>query len=186
MSLNRLLVLVFAGLFSTAAVAAGTSVLDLDYRPLAGKAPINLNRSYGGKVVMVVNTASKCGFTPQFEGLEQLHQQYADRGLAVLGFPCNQFAGQEPGSMEEILEYCATTWGVSFPILGKVKVNGGKAAPLYKALKKTKDSLGLPGPVAWNFEKFLVTPSGDVKRFRPQTVPSDPAIVSAIEANLPA
>jgi glutathione peroxidase len=142
--------------------------------------------AYGDRLFLIVNVASQCGLTPQYEQLEELQRTYGDRGLTVLGFPCNQFAGQEPGSMEEILEYCSVTWGVSFPILGKVKVNGGKAAPLYKALKKTKDPMGLPGPVAWNFEKFLVTPSGQVKRFRPPTVPNDPSIVAAIEENLPA
>jgi len=142
--------------------------------------------AFGDRLFLIVNVASKCGLTPQYEQLEELQRTYGDRGLTVIGFPCNQFAGQEPGSMEEILEYCSTTWGVSFPIMGKVNVNGGKAAPLYKALKKTKDTMGLPGPVAWNFEKFLVTPAGEVKRFRPPVVPNDPSIVSAIEENLPA
>ena len=142
--------------------------------------------AFGDRLFLIVNVASKCGLTPQYEQLEELQRTYGDRGLTVIGFPCNQFAGQEPGSMEEILEYCSTTWGVSFPIMGKVKVNGGKAAPLYRALKKTKDTMGLPGPVAWNFEKFLVTPAGEVKRFRPPVVPNDPSIVSAIEENLPA
>jgi len=103
----------------------------------------------------------------------------------VLGFPCNQFLGQEPGSMEEILDYCAVNWGITFPILDKVKVNGGGAAPLYKALKKAKDSEGAHGPIIWNFEKFVLTPSGTVHRFRPTVKPDDPAIVSVIESNLP-
>ncbi|MGO1234384.1 MAG: glutathione peroxidase [Microbacterium gubbeenense] len=141
---------------------------------------------YGSGVTLVVNVASKCGLTPQYEQLEQLQRTYGDRGLNIVGFPCNQFMGQEPGSMEEILEYCATTWGVSFPILDKIRVNGSHAAPLYKALKKTKDHAGLAGPVAWNFEKFIILPSGEVERFRPQTTPDDPAIVSLIEKNLTA
>ncbi|MBU4464795.1 MAG: glutathione peroxidase [Actinobacteria bacterium] len=140
---------------------------------------------FSEKVVLVVNVASKCGLTPQYEQLEALQRTYGDRGFTVVGFPCNQFLGQEPGSVEEILEYCTTTWGVSFPIVDKVKVNGGKAAPLYKALKKADDVEGKRGPILWNFEKFLVTPSGEIHRFRPQTTPDDPAIVSVIEANLP-
>lgn len=141
---------------------------------------------YGSGVTLVVNVASKCGLTPQYEQLEELQRTYGDRGLNIVGFPCNQFMGQEPGSMEEILEYCATTWGVSFPILDKIRVNGSHAAPLYKALKKTKDHAGLAGPVAWNFEKFLILPSGEVERFRPQTRPDDPAIVAVIEKNITA
>ena len=140
---------------------------------------------YGDGVVLVVNVASKCGLTPQYEQLEQLQREYGDRGFTVVGFPCNQFAGQEPGSIDEILDYCAVTWGVSFPIVDKVKVNGRKAAPLYQALKKTRDADGKRGPVRWNFEKFLITPSGELHRFRSSVKPNDPAIVSTIEANLP-
>ncbi|WP_110589392.1 glutathione peroxidase [Microbacterium suaedae] len=140
---------------------------------------------FGDGVILVVNVASKCGLTPQYEQLEALQRSYGDRGLQIVGFPCNQFMGQEPGSVEEILDYCATTWGVSFPIADKVRVNGSHAAPLYKALKKTKDHAGLAGPVAWNFEKFVILPSGDVERFRPKTTPDDPAIVELIEKNLP-
>lgn len=141
---------------------------------------------FGEKTVLVVNVASKCGLTPQYEQLEQLQRTYGERGLQVVGFPCNQFMGQEPGSMEEILEYCATTWGVSFPVMDKVRVNGSHAAPLYKALKKSPNAEGARGPIMWNFEKFLVTPEGDVHRFRPQTKPDAPEIVSAIETSLPA
>jgi glutathione peroxidase len=137
-----------------------------------------------GRAILVVNVASKCGLTPQYEQLEQLQKTYGERGLQVVGFPCNQFMGQEPGSMEEILEYCAVTWGVSFPIMAKIKVNGGSAAPLYKALKKSENPEGARGPIQWNFEKFLVTPSGAVHRFRPRTVPDDPEIVAAIEKAL--
>ncbi|GAA1989424.1 glutathione peroxidase [Microbacterium pumilum] len=140
---------------------------------------------YADDVVLIVNVASKCGLTPQYEQLEKLQRAYADRGFTVLGFPCNQFMGQEPGSMDEILEYCSVTWGVSFPILDKVKVNGGKAAPIYKALKKARDAEGNKGPVVWNFEKFVLTPQGDVHRFRPQVKPDDPAIVEVIEQHLP-
>ena len=140
---------------------------------------------YGDKVVLIVNVASKCGLTPQYEQLEELQRAYGDRGFTVLGFPCNQFMGQEPGSMDEILDYCAVNWGVTFPILDKIKVNGGGAAPIYKALKKAKDSEGAHGPIIWNFEKFVLTPSGVVHRFRPTVKPDDPAIVSVIESNLP-
>ncbi|MDZ8275945.1 glutathione peroxidase [Microbacterium aquimaris] len=141
--------------------------------------------SYGDGVVLVVNVASKCGLTPQYEQLEQLQRSYGDRGLTVVGFPCNQFFGQEPGSMEEILDYCATTWGVSFPVHAKIRVNGRGTAPLYAALKKTRDAHGKAGAVKWNFEKFVITPTGEVHRFRPTTTPDDPAIVEVIERNLP-
>jgi glutathione peroxidase len=140
---------------------------------------------YSGRVLLIVNVASRCGLTPQYEQLEKLQRAYADRGFTVLGFPCNQFGGQEPGSMEEILDYCSMTWGASFPIFDKIRVNGGKAAPLYKALKKAKDVEGKKGPILWNFEKFVLTPEGEVHRFRPQLKPDDPAIVAVIEANLP-
>ncbi len=142
--------------------------------------------AFGDKAILVVNVASKCGLAPQYEQLEQLQRTYGDRGLQVVGFPCNQFMGQEPGSMEEILEYCSMTWGVSFPVMDKVRVNGSSAAPLYKALKKAKNAEGARGPIMWNFEKFLITPSGDVHRFRPQTKPDAPEVVAAIEASLPA
>ncbi len=141
---------------------------------------------YRGKVVMIVNVASKCGLTPQYEQLEELQKTYGDRGFTVLGFPCNQFMGQEPGSDEQILDYCSATWGVTFPMFSKIKVNGSHAHPLYKELKTTKDGAGKAGSVKWNFEKFLVLPDGEVKRFRPTTKPDDPAIVSAIESSLPA
>ncbi|HJB62559.1 MAG TPA: glutathione peroxidase [Candidatus Microbacterium pullistercoris] len=161
---------------------------DLDPRSIAFTdaegAPTTL-ADYGDEVFLVVNVASRCGLTPQYEQLEQLQRTYGDRGLRVVGFPCNQFMGQEPGSMEEILDYCATTWGVSFPIADKVRVNGSQAAPLYKALTKTKDHAGLGGPVAWNFEKFVILPSGEVERFRPKTTPDDPAIIDLIEKHLP-
>lgn len=139
----------------------------------------------GDKTFLVVNVASKCGLTPQYEQLEQLQKTYGEQGLQVIGFPCNQFMGQEPGSMDEILDYCAVTWGVSFPIMDKIRVNGSHAAPLYKALKKARNAEGAKGPVMWNFEKFLVTPEGEVHRFRPQTKPDAPEIVSTIEAHLP-
>lgn len=137
----------------------------------------------GADVVLVVNVASKCGLTPQYEQLEELQRLYGDRGFSVVGFPSNQFL-QESGSIEQILEFCSTTYGVSFPVNGKVKVNGRNASELYKALKETPDANGKAGRVEWNFEKFLVLPDGDVLRFRPKQKPNDPEIVSAIEGAL--
>ena len=138
----------------------------------------------GADVVLVVNVASKCGLTPQYEQLEELQRLYGDRGFTVVGFPCNQFFGQEPGSVDDILEFCSTTYGVTFPVNDKVKVNGKNAAELYKALKETPDAGGKAGRVEWTFEKFLVLPDGDVLRFRPKQKPDAPEIVSAIEAAL--
>lgn len=139
---------------------------------------------YGDRVFLIVNVASRCGLAPQYEQLEELQRTYGDRGLQVLGFPSNQFL-QELSKMDDILEYCSTTWGISFPILDKVKVNGSHAAPLYKALKKAEDAEGKRGPIVWNFEKFVLTPSGEVHRFRPTVKPDDPAVVAVIERNLP-
>jgi glutathione peroxidase len=134
--------------------------------------------------VLVVNVASKCGLTPQYEQLEELQKKYESRGFTVVGFPCNQFMFQEPGSNEEIGDYCSMTWGVTFPMMDKVKVNGLGRHPLYKELVKIKDTSGVAGPVKWNFEKFLVKRDGTVQRFRPTMKPDDAAIVSAIEADL--
>lgn len=134
---------------------------------------------------LVVNVASKCGFTPQYEGLEALHREFGPRGLAVIGMPCNQFMKQEPGTSAEIGEFCRLNYGVTFPLLAKGKVNAG-AHPLFKALKKGRDSAGLGGPVLWNFEKFVVG-TGDepsLARFRSATTPEDPALRAAIEAAL--
>ncbi|UNK72279.1 glutathione peroxidase [Microbacterium sp. H1-D42] len=140
--------------------------------------------SLDAEVVLIVNVASKCGLTPQYEQLEQLQREYGDRGFTVLGFPCNQFMGQEPGSMDQILDFCSTTYGVTFPVNDKVKVNGKKATDLFKALKQTPDAKGSAGRVEWNFEKFLVGADGSVQRFRPKQKPDSPEIVSAIEAAL--
>ena len=140
---------------------------------------------YEGKVALVVNVASKCGLTPQYEGLEKLQKTYGDQGFTVLGFPCNQFLGQEPGTSEEIATFCSTTYGVTFPMFEKIDVNGDDQHPLYAELTQVEDADGAAGDVQWNFEKFLVAPGGQVTRFRPGVEPEDPAIVSAIEANLP-
>ncbi|WP_181148127.1 glutathione peroxidase [Arthrobacter sp. MYb213] len=139
---------------------------------------------YSGKVILVVNVASRCGLAPQYATLETLQSTYKDRGFTVLGFPSNQFL-QELGSNEAIEKFCSTTYGVSFPIFDRVRVNGRSEHPLYTELKKTKDAAGKSGRVSWNFEKFLILPSGEIMRFRPRTVPDDPAIIEAIEANLP-
>lgn len=141
--------------------------------------------AYRDKVLLVVNVASRCGYTPQYEALEQLQRTYGDRGFSVLGFPSNQFL-QELGSEDAIKEYCSTTWGVTFPMFEKVRLNGKKAHPLFAELTKTADAAGEAGKVKWNFEKFLVLPSGEVHRFRTKVEPDDPALVSLIEANLPA
>jgi len=142
--------------------------------------------AYDGKVVLVVNVASKCGLTPQYEKLEELQRTYESRGFTVIGFPSNQFLGQEPGTNDEIKEFCSTTFGVTFPLMEKTKVNGRSSHPLYTELRQTEDADGKAGKVKWNFEKFVITPSGRVSRFRPTTQPDDPAVIAAIEAELPA
>jgi glutathione peroxidase len=139
---------------------------------------------YAGKTVLVVNVASKCGLTPQYEKLEQLQKQYEDQGFTVLGFPCNQFMGQEPGSNEEIQEFCSMTYGVTFPLMDKVKVNGKNRHPLYAELTQTVADDGKAGKVKWNFEKYVIAPDGTVSRFRPSTQPDDPAVIAAIEAGI--
>jgi glutathione peroxidase len=139
---------------------------------------------YDDRVVMVVNVASRCGLTPQYEKLEALQREFGDRGFTVLGFPCNQFAAQEPGDAEDIKAFCSMTYGVSFPLMEKVKVNGRHRHPLYAELTKVADAAGRAGRVTWNFEKFLVLPGGEVLRFRPTTQPDDPVIVAAIERGL--
>ena len=140
---------------------------------------------YAGRALLVVNVASKCGLTPQYCALEQLARDYGDRGLMVIGVPCNQFMGQEPGTPEEIATFCSTTYGVSFPLLAKVDVNGTDRNPLYARLTETADAAGEAGDVQWNFEKFLIAPSGEVtNRFRPRTEPDSPEVIAAIEAVL--
>jgi len=139
-----------------------------------------------GRAVLVVNVASRCGLTPQYAGLERLQQRFADRGFTVLGVPCNQFAGQEPGTAEEIATFCSTTYGTSFPLTEKVEVNGPGRHPLYARLTETADAAGEAGDVQWNFEKFLVSPDGVVAaRFRPQTQPESDEVVAAISEVLP-
>jgi glutathione peroxidase len=141
--------------------------------------------AFADQAVLVVNVASRCGLAPQYEQLEELQRTYGPRGFTVLGFPSNQFL-QELGSSDAIEEYCSATWGVTFPMSEKVRVNGRSAHPLYKELTKTPDASGKAGRVIWNFEKFLVAPDGTVTRFRPTTKPDAPEVVRAIEAALPA
>jgi glutathione peroxidase len=161
-----------------------TDLQNIQLETLGGD-PTSLGE-YDGRAVLVVNVASKCGLTPQYTALEQLARDYADKGLTVIGVPCNQFMGQEPGTAEEIQEFCSTTYGVTFPLLAKTDVNGENRHPLYTELTQTPDAGGDAGDVQWNFEKFLITPDGKVaNRFRPRTVPDAPEVIEAIEAALP-
>ena len=160
-----------------------TPLTDIALTTLDGK-PTTLAELADG-AVLVVNVASKCGLTPQYSALEKIAQDYRDRGLTVIGVPCNQFMGQEPGTAEEIQAFCSDNYGVSFPLLAKTDVNGSERHPLFAALTKTPDASGEAGDVQWNFEKFLLAPGGTVvKRFRPRTEPDAPEVVEAIEAVL--
>jgi glutathione peroxidase len=160
-------------------------VLDFPVNTLAGE-PASLGGLSSGQALLVVNVASKCGLTPQYAGLERLHEQYKDRGFSVVGFPCNQFGAQEPGSPEEIAEFCSVNYNVSFPLFEKIEVNGPGRHPIYAELTQAPDAAGETGDIQWNFEKFLVGPDGKVLgRFRPRTEPDDPAVIAAIEASLP-
>jgi glutathione peroxidase len=159
------------------------SLHEIPLSTLSGE-PTSLGQ-FAGQAVLVVNVASKCGLTPQYEGLERLQKTYAERGFTVVGVPCNQFAGQEPGSAEEIEEFCSRTYGVSFPMLGKTEVNGPGRDELYQQLTTHPDAAGKAGDVEWNFEKFLVSGTGEViARFRPRTDPEAPEVIKAIEDQL--
>ena len=141
---------------------------------------------FKGKALLLVNVASRCGLTPQYTGLQRLQDTYGDKGFSVLGFPCNQFLGQEPGTPEEIAEFCSVNYGVTFPLFEKIEVNGPGRHPLYAQLTEKSDAEGAAGDIQWNFEKFLVSPEGDiVARFRPGVEPEDPGLVSALEDALP-
>jgi glutathione peroxidase len=160
-------------------------IYDADVQALDGS-PADLS-DYEGKALLIVNVASQCGLTPQYAGLQQLHEQYGDRGFAVLGFPCNQFGAQEPGTSDEIKTFCETNYGVTFPMFSKIEVNGDGRHALYDQLTAVEDAEGQAGDVQWNFEKFLIAPDGEiVARFRPMVTPEDPALVGAIEEQLPA
>jgi glutathione peroxidase len=160
------------------------SIYDAKINTLEGE-PADLSE-YKGKALLMVNVASKCGLTPQYTGLQELHDTYGARGFEVLGFPCNQFMGQEPGTPEEIRDFCDTNYQVTFTLFEKIDVNGAQRHSVYEELTATADVDGEAGDVKWNFEKFLVSPDGRVvARFRPQVAPEDPALVSAIEEQLP-
>lgn len=176
-----LIALALLGL-AAAAPAAGPDLLDVEYRPLASRSTVNLAQRHAGQVLLVVNTASKCGFTPQYEGLEALQQRYAGRGFSVIGFPSNDFRGQEPGDEAQIAEFCTLTYGVKFPMYEKVQVTGDDATPLYRRLAKATGVQ--PG---WNFHKYLVDRNGQVvASFGSRTKPDDPALVARLEELLAA
>ena len=160
-----------------------TTAFDFSFTGLNGE-PLPLKK-FEGQALLVVNVASKCGFTPQYAGLQALYQEMHPRGLTVLGVPCNQFMGQEPGSPEEIATFCSTTYGVTFPLLEKIDVNGDNQHALYQQLNAVADAEGVNGDIRWNFEKFLVSGSGEILgRFSPMITPEDPALVAAIESHL--
>ena len=170
--------MVIATSMSAQAEEKGSKVLDHKMKAIDGK-EVNLAEKYKGKVLLVVNVASQCGLTPQYTQLESLQDKYHDKGLAVVGFPCNQFGSQEPGSEEEIVKFCKSKYDVSFDMFSKIDVNGDNAAPLYKQLT-AKD-----GKIAWNFEKFLIGRNGEiVARFAPKTKPDAPEVIKAIETEL--
>ena len=147
--------------------------------------PGTLGDLTGRRTTLLVNVASRCGLTPQYTGLERLHEQYADRGFTVVGVPCNQFGGQEPGTSEEIAEFCSATYGVTFPMTEKVDVNGPDRHQIYREIVDTPDGSGRAGDIAWNFEKFLIDSGGDVvARFDPGVEPEDPDLVASIEGQL--
>ena len=161
-----------------------TAIHDVEAKLLEGD-PVTIGE-YKGKALLIVNVASRCGFTPQYEGLQALYDRYKDQGFEILGFPCNQFLGQEPGTEEDIREFCSTRFGVTFPLFRKTDVNGEERHPLYKILTEKPDADGNAGDVQWNFEKFLVSPEGDVVgRYRTIVTPEDPKLLADIESVLP-
>jgi len=160
-----------------------TRPLSFTMKSLSGK-DVDLGR-YRGKVVMIVNVASKCGLTPQYKQLQALHEKYSKEGLAILGFPCNQFLGQEPGTADEIREFCRVNYGVTFDLFAKIEVNGEGACDLYKCLTSLDAKPVGPGKISWNFEKFIVGRNGEVvARFGPRTKPDDPEVLRVVEAEL--
>ncbi len=161
------------------------TLLGTPLRTLAGE-PTTFGQLTGGATALVVNLASKCGSTAQYEQLEALHRELSPRGFTVVGVPCNQFGAEEPGTAAQIQRFCSTRYGVSFPMTEKVKVNGKGRSPLYSTLVNARDDSGYSGKVRWNFEKFLVAPDGTVAaRFRPKTAPDDPDLIAAVESHLP-
>ena len=161
------------------------TILDIPVKTLSGQ-DSSLGAAAPGAALLVVNVASKCGLTPQYSALEKLHEQFASRGLTVVGFPCNQFGGQEPGTAEEIAEFCSTSYGVTFPMFEKIEVNGPGRHEIYETLTSVPDAAGETGDIQWNFEKFVVSADGKkITRFSPKTQPDDPAVIAAIENALP-
>lgn len=166
---------------TTAQAPKTVDLKDLPVTTLQGK-ETTFGEIVGDRTALVVNVASRCGLSPQYEQLEELQKKYGDRGFTVIGFPCNQFLGQELNSEEKIEEYCSTTWGVTFPMSSRIKVNGSQTDPIYQQLKEfPKDENGKTGRITWNFEKFVVSPDGRVKRFSPTTKPDEPQVIEAIE-----
>ncbi len=171
---------------TAAALTSSAAASDINFKmkSLDGK-DVDLPQKYKGKVLLVVNVASQCGLTPQYTELEALHEKYADKGLCVLGFPCNQFGKQEPGTADEIREFCTSKYGVKFDMFAKIDVNGDGACPLYKRLTALATQPKGAGDITWNFEKFLVGRDGKVvARYAPRTKPNDPLVIAAIEAEL--
>ena len=158
------------------------TIYDTPINTLSGEA--SSLAGFEGETILIVNVASKCGLTPQYEGLEELQKKYGAERFSVVGFPCNQFAGQEPGTAEEIQTFCSTTYGVTFPLFEKIDVNGEDQSPIYAELNQTADAEGYTGDVRWNFEKFLIGPDASVQRFSPTVTPDDPVLVGAIETAL--
>jgi glutathione peroxidase len=184
LSLNLLGVLIM--IQPAVAATSQSTPLDVDMQSLGGT-DVNLAEKYAGKVVLLVNVASKCGLTPQYEALEALHQRYAEQGLAIVGVPCNQFNGQEPGTADEIAEFCRTNYGVEFDMLAKVEVNGEGACTLYKFLTSKEANPEFGGPISWNFEKFLFNRQGQlVARFAPKVKPDSLEVTHAIKTELAA
>ena len=175
--------LLAALLLMKTSIITAAPLKEIPFKDIDGK-ETSLN-AYKGKVVLIVNVASKCGLTPQYTSLEALQQKYKDKGFTVVGFPCNQFGGQEPGTNEEIKQFCSSKYDVTFPLLDKIDVNGPKRHPLYVALAG-KDS-PFPGDIKWNFNKFLIGRDGKIlHRFEPKTTPDAPEVVQAVEAALAA
>ena len=162
-----------------------SDLLDLPVTTLSGQ-PTTLGELTAGRTALIVNVASRCGLTPQYTALESLNEELTDRGFTVIGFPCNQFGGQEPGTEQEIADFCSTSYGVTFPMTAKIDVNGPDRHDIYSQLTRTTDAGGEAGDIQWNFEKFLLAPDGQVvARFRPRTAPDAPEVRTAIEAALP-
>ena len=180
--MKTLMILALTATLGAVPAQAGKALLDENYRRLAGTETVNLASEYRGQVLLVVNTASKCGYTPQYEALEAMHARYKDRGFAVLGFPSNDFMGQEPGSEKQIQEFCTLTYGVKFPMFQKVHVKGRDATPLYRQLAKETGTA--PG---WNFHKYLIDREGRVvANFPSKVTPDDPALLARLETLLAA